>query len=258
VDLTGKTVLVTGAGGSGVGFGVCRAVREAGGRLVVNELRPEDVEAAAETHGAEGAFAADISSAGQVEEMFARIAERFGKVDGLVNNAGVGLSRPAHEASPQEFDRLHGIDLRGLWLVSRAFARQALGQGGAIVNVSSVHARATMNGYAIYAAAKAGVEGLTRGMAVELGAGGIRCNAIAPGYVHSRQNLELIANWSADPEGWVRDHTYEQQALPREIEPVDCGWATVFLLSERSRCITGQVLGVDAGMTAMLYNRGFV
>lgn len=258
MELASKTILVTGAGGSGVGYGVCRAVREAGGRLIVNELRQEDAEAAAERHGAEAAFAADVSSAEQVAEMFSGIAERVGTLDGLVNNAGVGLSKPAHEATPREFDRLHDIDLRGIWLVSSFFVRQALGNGGAIVNVSSVHARASMNGYALYAAAKAGVEGLTRGMAVELGSEGIRCNAVAPGYVHSEQNLELIGSWSDDPAAWVRRHAEEQQALPFEIEPVDCGWAVVFLLSDKSRRITGQALAVDAGMTAMLYNRSFV
>ena len=109
--------------------------------------------------------------------------------------------------------------------------------------------------YAIYAGAKAAVEGLTRGMAVELGPHGIRCNAIAPGYVHAEQNLALISTFSADPEAWVDRHTNLEQVLPRLIEPVDCGWSAVFLLSEMSRCVTGQTLVVDAGLTTSLYTR---
>jgi NAD(P)-dependent dehydrogenase (short-subunit alcohol dehydrogenase family) len=144
-----------------------------------------------------------------------------------------------------------------VWVVSRIFARELINAGrcGAIVNVSSVHAHATMDRYAVYAAAKAGVEGLTRGMAVELGEYGIRCNAIAPGYVHAEQNLRLLRTLTDDPAGWAERHTSVEQPLPRLIEPIDCGQAAVFLLSEMSRCITGQTVRVDAGLTARLYNR---
>jgi NAD(P)-dependent dehydrogenase (short-subunit alcohol dehydrogenase family) len=259
VDLSGSTILVTGAAGSGVGSGVCQAIVAGGGRLVVNALDEKEAARAAERYGAVGGYAADVASEEQVEAMFERIASQVGALDGVVNNAGIGLNLAAANASAADFDRLHAVDLRGVWLVARAFVGQArqYGRGGSIVNVSSVHAFATMQGYALYAAAKAGVEGMTRGLAVELGSAGIRCNTIAPGYVHSQQNLELLSGWTNDPEGWVREHTRNQQALEREIEPVDCGWAAAFLLSRMSRCITGQVLRVDAGSTALLYSKDF-
>jgi NAD(P)-dependent dehydrogenase (short-subunit alcohol dehydrogenase family) len=259
MDLTGKTILVTGAAGTGVGAGVCQAVVEAGGKLIVNALTEEEAEWAAERYDAYPAVA-DVANALRIEEMFARIAGEVGVPDGLVNNAGIGLSRYAHEATEAEFDALYAIDLRGVWLLSRRFAELLLKakRPGSIVNISSVHAVATMRRYALYAGAKAGVEGLTRGLAVELGPHRIRCNAVAPGYVHSQQNIDLIRSWTDDPEGWVRMHTLNQQAIEQEITPIECGWATVFFLSDRSRSITGQVLRVDGGMTAMLYNKDFL
>ena len=258
MDLSGKTILVTGAAGNGVGSGVCMAIARAGGRLIMNDVEKDALDLAAELHGAEAAYATDISDEGEVEEMFARIQSEVGALDGLVNNAGVGLSKPFDEVMAQEYDRLMGVDQRGVWLASRAFSRMTVAsRDRSIVNVTSVHAHSTMAGYAVYASAKAGVEGLTRGLAVDLGPRGIRCNAVAPGYVHSRQNLSLISRWSDDPQAWVRDHTAWQQVIEREIEPLDCGWVAAFLLSDRSRAVTGQVIRVDAGTTSLLYGRDF-
>ena len=86
----------------------------------------------------------------------------------------------------------------------------------------------------------------------------IRCNAIAPGYVHAEQNFDLIRTWTDDPQAWIRAHSVNQQALEFEIEPIDCGWVVAFLLSELARAITGQVIRVDAGMTALIYNKSFL
>lgn len=257
--LNGRTVLVTGGAGFGIGSGVCQAVVEAGGLLVVNDVHEQAAKAIAKQYPGTIVLPGDISDEATVSRMF-EMAEHDGiEIDGLVNNAGIGLSTSAHEAAAEEVDRLIAVDWRGLWLVARAFARHVMARGGwgSIVNVSSVHAIATFRRYALYSGVKAAVEGFTRGLAVELGPHGIRCNAIAPGYVHSEQNLALIATWSDDPQGWVAAHTAEQQVLDREIEPIDCGRAATFLLSDAGRCITGQVLRVDAGTTALLYNRSF-
>ena len=259
-ELEGRTVLVTGGAGFGIGSGVCRAVAEAGGRLVVNDVDDEAAQAIADRYPETVVVPGDISDEAVVARMFALVEQEGIVLEGVVNNAGIGLSRAAHEAEAVQVDRLTAVDWRGVWLVSRAFTRHLIARGGrgSIVNVSSVHAVATFRGYALYAGVKAAVEGLTRGLAVELGPHGIRCNAVAPGYVHSEQNLALIGTWSDDPEAWVAAHTAEQQVLDLEIEPIDCGRAATFLLSDASRCITGQVLRVDAGTTALLYNRSFV
>jgi NAD(P)-dependent dehydrogenase (short-subunit alcohol dehydrogenase family) len=149
------------------------------------------------------------------------------------------------------------VDVRGPWLMARAFVRHLRNADrvGSIVNISSVHAHSTMHRYALYATAKAAVEGMTRGMAVELGPLGIRCNAVAPGYVDSAQNAGLLRTLTDDPAGWVERHTHRDQALPRLVQPADCGNAVAFLLSDAALCITGQTLAVDAGLTAMLYRR---
>jgi NAD(P)-dependent dehydrogenase (short-subunit alcohol dehydrogenase family) len=260
MELKGKTILVTGGTGIGVGAGVCSAIAEAGGRLIVNGRNAEKLEATIAKYPGAIAALGDIRDALQVEEMFRTIERECGIVDGLVNNAGIGLSKLAHEVNEKEFDDLYAVDLRASWLVARGFIRQLLagGRGGSIVNVSSVHAHATMPRYALYAGAKAGIEGITRGLAYEYGAKGIRCNAMAPGYVHAEQNYELIRSWTDDPQGWVHEHTLNHQALQYEITPRDCGDLAVFLLSDRSRCITGQTIRIDGGMTAMLYNRDFL
>lgn len=254
--LSGRTILVTGATGAGVGSGVCDAVFAAGGRLALNGLSNGLLEPVLERYPGSVGLAGDISRPVDAEYVVRTATERCGPITGLVNNAGVGLSEPFYEASTEEFDHVFGVDVRGLWLVTRAFTRALLPVGlpGAIVNVSSVHSRATMQNYAVYAAAKAAVDGFTRGVAVELGRFGVRCNAIAPGYVQSEQNYSLLKRFTPDPAAWVERHRRVEQPLRRLIEPIDCGWLCAFLLSEQSRSITGQTVAVDAGLSARLYN----
>lgn len=257
--LAGQTVLVTGGAGDGVGAGMCSAVRAAGGQLVINALTEDDLAGALDRYPGAHGVVGDVSDPGDAERII-RQAASLGDLTGLVNNAGVGLAEPFYRASVQQFDRVFGVDVRGMWLVSGAFARHLVDQRrpGAIVNISSVHARGTMDRYAIYAAAKAAVDGFTRGCALELAPYGIRCNAIAPGYVHSRQNTRLLAEITPDPQAWIERHRLVEQPLRRLVEPLDCGWAAAFLLSEHARCITGQTIYVDGGLTARLYNRAAV
>jgi NAD(P)-dependent dehydrogenase (short-subunit alcohol dehydrogenase family) len=259
LDLTGKAILVTGGGGDGVGRGVCEAVVEAGGLLFVNDLTIERTEAAASRFDDAVALPGDVSKPQDVVEMFRSAAKHCDHISGLVNSAGVGLCRLAHEADEADFDRLNHIDLRAVWLMSRAFIRQALeaNKPGAIVNISSVHAHSTIAGYSLYAGTKGGVEALTRGLAVEYGHHGIRCNAVAPGYVHSEQGLHLLRTITDDPEAWVERYTNSYQALPYPIDPIDCGRLAVFLLADASRCVTGQTIRIDCGLTGMLFDRDF-
>ncbi len=259
MDLTGKAILVTGGGGDGVGRGVCEAVVEAGGRLLVNDLTQERAEAAAARYDDAVPLAGDVSKPQDVAEILVCAASHCDHVAGLVNSAGVGLVRLAHEAEESDFDRLNRIDLRAAWLMSRAFIRHALNarKPASIVNISSVHAHSTVPGFSLYAAAKGGLEALTRGLAVENGIHGIRCNAVAPGYVHSEQNIPLVRTWTNDPEAWIDRYTKNYQALPYRIAPIDCGRLVAFLLSDDARCVTGQTIRVDCGSTAMLYDSDF-
>jgi NAD(P)-dependent dehydrogenase (short-subunit alcohol dehydrogenase family) len=255
--LRDEVVMVTGAAGWGVGRGVCDALQAAGATLILNDVEERALEEAQRRYPGSVGIVGDVSDPESVARIFEESAAHHGLVTGLVNSAGVGLNRLSHEATSTEFDRLFAVDVRGQWLMAAGFSRRliAAGRPGSIVNISSVHARATMSGYAIYAAAKAACEGLTRGLAVELGVHAIRCNAVAPGYVHADQNLTLLSAIVEDPTAWVRRHTEIEQPLRSEIAPFDVGAAVSFLLSPASRSITGQTLAVDAGLQARLYSR---
>ena len=123
------------------------------------------------------------------------------------------------------------------------------------MNIGSVHARQTIEGYAIYAAIKAAVEGFMRGLACELGARNIRANCVHPGYVTSPQNRALIRRFSPDPESWISHYMSTKQLLPKSIEPRDVGNLVAWLLGEKAAIITGQAITIDAGTTAMLFEK---
>jgi len=254
-DLKGKNILVTGGGGVGVGAGVCQALSAAGANVIINELELEVAVEATKKYPGSVAVGADISKQEEVERMFTELKERVGVVHGLVNNAGVGLTKFAHTATEEEFDKLYSIDIRGVWLMSRAFVNALLetGESGNIVNISSLLARSPMHYYGIYSSAKAAVEGLTRGMAIELGRKNFRINAVAPGYVHAEQNYDLLKVLANDTHKWVEEFKENQQALPYDVAPIDCGNVVAFLLSDLSRSVTGQTILVDAGATALLF-----
>jgi NAD(P)-dependent dehydrogenase (short-subunit alcohol dehydrogenase family) len=258
--LAGRTVLLTGGAGSGVGHGILEAVLEAGGRPVINDVDEERLSAVLKRHPEVVGVVGDVSEPEGAKRVFDRALDAVGVVHALVNNAGIGLVQRFFDVVEDAYDRLMAVDLRGVWLMTKAFSRYAIGarRPAAVVNISSVHAHSTVGGYALYAGGKGGVEALTRGMAVELGPYGVRCNAVAPGYVESEQNGMLLQSLTDDPARWARRHIEEQQALHRPVEPIDCGRAVVFLISDASRCITGQVLRVDAGTTALLYGGDFV
>jgi NAD(P)-dependent dehydrogenase (short-subunit alcohol dehydrogenase family) len=260
VELNGRRILVTGADGTGVGRGVCDSIVAGGGRLVVHGYTRQSAEQAAQRWPGCGVVWGDVSDEAQAEAFVTAALDAFDGLDGLVNNAGVGLSREFFDASAAEFDWLYAVDVRGTWLTSRAVTRawrELPGPGRSIVNVSSVNSLATLAGYALYAGAKAAINGLTRGMAVELGRFAIRCNAIAPGYVASEQGVELLGTLSDDPAHWAQAHISDQQAIAEPVNRADCGHLTAFLLSAASTGITGQVISVDNGTTSLLYNRGF-
>ena len=181
LDFTGKRYLVTGGAGVGVGSGVCEAIAACGGQLFINDLDIEKIKTVLEKYPNAIAAPGDISNLKEEERMFSTINKNHGVIHGLVNNAGVGLRKNAHEVSESEFDNLYNIDVKGVWLMAKAFANQLIAHKeiGHLVNVSSVHGHLTAVKHAVYSSAKCAVEGLTRGMSVELGEFGIRCNAIA-------------------------------------------------------------------------------
>jgi len=260
IDCSGKRYLVTGGAGIGVGAGVCEAIVKSGGQVIINDLAKGKINKALEKYPNAVGVPYDVSVPSEVDDMFAFINKEYGVVHGLVNNAGIGLRKRAHNTTESEFDQLYNIDVKGVWLMARAFTNQLIANNeiGHLVNISSVHAHATTSKHAIYSSAKMAVEGLTRGMAVELGELGIRCNAVAPGYVDSEQNRKAVASWSDNPKKWEEKQRDEYQSLKHLVSPLDCGNAVVFLLSDLARSITGQTLIVDGGFTNLLYGNSFL
>lgn len=255
--MEGQVIVVTGAGGHGVGSGVCDALAEAGATLVLNDVDEGAVREAASRYPGSLAVAADLRASSAADAVLAGAVERFGRVDALVNNAGVGLDRPAHEATEEDFDRLFSLNVRGLWLATRAFARYRIGVGGggAVVNISSVHAQHTQSGYSLYAGTKGAVEGLTRGFATELGQHRIQCTALAPGAVLDERVADRYGLPGPDPIEWIRAHARTQQTFPDAVRPVDVGRVVAFLLSPAAWAMAGQTVTVDAGLSVLLYDR---
>ncbi len=259
MDLRGKNILVTGGAGNGIGQGVCEAIDQSGGRLIIDDLTLEMAQGAAKKYKNAFAVEGDISKAEDVSRMFEKINKDVGIIHGVVNNAGIGLAKYAIEAEEEEVNRLFDVDVKGIWMVSKEFVKQLLkaNEVGNIVNISSVHAFATQHRMAIYSSAKSAVNGLTRGLAIDFGKYNIRCNAVAPGMIYSEQSVSIIGRWSHDPIKWMKDHKSDHQCLNYFTTARDCGNAVVFLLSDLSRSITGQTIYVDGGTTNLLYNNEY-
>lgn len=260
IDLSNKKFLVTGSGGFGVGSGICKAIDNAGGTLILNDLSEKKVQEAVTKYRNAFGIAADISKWEEVKRLFDEIKKQVGPLDGVVNNAGIGHRKPAHSTNLEEFEVLFNTNFKGAWMVSKAFTEDCIAYQvqGNIVNISSVHAFNSTNKYSLYASTKGALNNLTRGLSIELGKYGIRCNGIAPGYVDSAYNVNAVKEWSEDPEQWIKDQIEDYQSIPKVITSTDCGNTAVFLLSEYSKSITGQIIKVDSGFTNLLYSNSFL
>jgi NAD(P)-dependent dehydrogenase (short-subunit alcohol dehydrogenase family) len=247
--LAGKVGIVTGAGSRGPGLGNGKATailfaRE-GARVLCVDLVRERAEETVGLIRAEGgeaeAFAADVTDAEQCRAMVARTGECWGGLDILHNNVGIESRTDLLEVTEEEWDRVLAVDLKSMFLATRAAVPAMVTRGGgAVICVSSV-AALRGHGRTAYAAAKAGVIGFVQSVAVQLGPRGIRVNAIAPGMV-----------WTPMVEAMGPDaRERRRRATPLGIEGTgwDVGWGAVYLASPEARWVTGQVLVIDAGLT---------
>jgi NAD(P)-dependent dehydrogenase (short-subunit alcohol dehydrogenase family) len=258
--LDGKVAVVTGGGGSGIGHGISLVLAREGAHVVILEIDLDAAEKVRRQIEAGGGRArvirADISRSDDIRQAIGVIVEEHDRLDVLVNNAGIGLIRAVAEASEEEFDRLAAVDLRGMWLCCKyAIPHMRRQRQGAIVNIASVHSRATEPQFGLYSAIKAGVAGLSRGIAVQYGPDGIRANTVAPGLVDGKQTRDLIAQLTKDVQSWLDDYVRCQQALPWLIQAEDIGNLVAFLASDDARMITGAEIPVDAGMWVQLTSR---
>jgi NAD(P)-dependent dehydrogenase (short-subunit alcohol dehydrogenase family) len=240
--ISGKVAVVTG-GSRGIGAATAAELRTHGASVAVLDVQPEP--------SSDGVLVVDTDIADEqsVQRAFVEVRRALGEVRFLVNNAGVNSYAAADELTLTEWDHFFAVDLRGAWLCTRAVLPDMLGAGGgAIVNVTSIHAGLTVPGMFPYAAAKAGLEGLTRSLALDYGPRGVRTNAVAPGWVRTdlvdRQLLR-----APDPTT-LRAEIDSQQALGRMAQPQEVAKAIRFLLSDDASYINGAVLAVDGGLSA--------
>lgn len=258
--LEGKVAVVTGGGGSGIGHGISMVLALHGAHVAILEIDLEAAENVRHQIEAAGGSAtvihADIRRSANVRRGIDMIIEDRKRLDIVVNNAGVGLIRAVAETSEEEFDQLSAIDLRGMWLCCRyAIPHMRRQKQGSIVNIASVHSRATLPQFGIYSAMKAGVSGLTRGIAVQYGPDGIRANTVSPGLVDGMQTRDIVAKLSNDVDGYLNEFVKRDQPLQQLIQPEDVGNLVAFLASDDARMITGADIPVDAGMLAQLSSR---
>jgi NAD(P)-dependent dehydrogenase (short-subunit alcohol dehydrogenase family) len=248
-----RVVIVTGAA-KGIGWGIAKIFIQEGAKVaVVDWDEPNGKKSAQEFRDAGGQaiyIKCDVSNEEQVKAMIKKVLDEYGRIDILVNNAGVGIYKTVLDASSADWDLCLGVNLKGVFLCSKYAIphMQTVGKG-AIVNISSVHSWATVNGVAPYAASKGGISALTRNMAIDYGPT-IRVNAIAPGWVLTPLIQGIFDSYS-DPAD-QRQQVERRQVMKRIGVPEDIGYAASFLASDEASFITGAHLFVDGGLTAQL------
>lgn len=240
-----KVVVVTGAG-SGIGAASARRFAEEGANVVLIGRTREKLNNtfASLKAGDHLVVVADVSQREEVESLQEQVRQHYGRVDVLVNNAGVTTSGKIHQASDDDWKKVMSTDLDGVFYCTRAFMPLLLENGGNVINISSVSGLGGDWGMSIYNAAKGAITNFTRALAMDYGKDGVRVNAICPGLTITdmtedmKQNAQLMAKFN------------ERIALGRAGEAEDIAAAIAFLASDDARYITGVNLPVDGGITA--------
>ena len=244
-DLSGKVALVTGAS-QGLGQRFAQVLAEKGARVALAARQVEKLDslrsAIEQSGGTAGVAPLDVTDMASIDACLDQVEQEHGPIDILINNAGVAVSKPALEQTPDDWDRVVDTNLKGAFFVAQAAGRRMVGrgEGGVIVNIASVLAFEVIGHLAPYAASKGGIWQVTKTMALELARHGIRVNALAPGYIETDINRDFL-----------RSETGQQMVkkIPqrRYGEPQDLDGALLLLASDAGRYITGSVIVVDGG-----------
>ena len=243
--LTGKKAIVTGAS-RGIGLAIATKLASEGADVaILSTSVKEDLAAklSAELGVQVKSYACNVADSETVQSVFKQIIADMGTVDILVNNAGITRDGLLMRMKDEDFDAVIATNLRSVFLCTRAVARTMMGKRtGRIINISSINALRGQAGQANYAAAKAGIIGLTRSNAMELASRGITVNAIAPGFIGT--------DMTAAMDDATKEKYAAQIPLGRIGKPEDVANAVAFLASDEACYITGQILGVDGGLNA--------
>lgn len=245
--LTGKIAIITG-GGRGIGAGIARRFAEEGAKVAIlqrnsppNETLDQDVIY----------VKADLSNLEEIASAVRTVVERLGGLDILVNNAGIMFEKTVEEMSETEWDQMMDINLKAPFVLTKqAIPHLRARGGGTIINIGSIEGLAANPGHPAYCASKAGIHGFTAAIAVDHGHEGIRCNAIAPGWINSDLSEAYID--SMPDSSRVRRELLAMHPVGRLGEPSDVGNLAVWLASEESAFVTGQVYVIDGGRTKKL------
>ena len=254
--LKDKVIIITGAA-RGLGWGIAEACLREGARCLLADVLTEEL--ASKVGGISGIAVpvfCDVTQRADLERLVDEGVRRFGRIDGVVNNAGANFCKPFLETTQSDWDRILAIDLTAAYVLTQLACRQMLEQspcGGSIVNITSVHARATVPGAGPYAAAKCGVTGLTRAVALEFADRAIRVNAIAPGLCETA--MWQAAMSAAKDKQACQDYWLSNIPMGRTILPKEIGELAVFLLSVHSAAITGCEMNLDCGMSAGVFSK---
>lgn len=250
INLMGKVAIVTGAG-RGIGKAIAKALAAAKASVVVNDVdwnTATQVSREIESSGGKALPAkADVRIRSEIEQMVQNAIQELGRVQVLINNAGVILRKPAEEISEEEWDKVIDINLKGTFLCAQEVAKAMIreGKGGKIINLASIMGEVALPPRAAYCASKGGIIALTKDLAAEWAKHGITVNTLAPGWTVTEMTQSYF---SQEP---VRQFLLERIPLNRLGKPEDVANLAVFLASEYSDYITGQAICVDGGWTIL-------